>query len=92
MRESEIVMSNMSNGVKNLRYYRQLDGAWRLDDSDRYYRLDDSGNKVYGYRTHLTGSYVCYTDGHLCECEGEGESDDVETVSWSSSNPTGEVR
>ena len=24
-----------------------------------------------------------------CECEGEG--DDVDTVSWSSSNPTGEV-
>jgi len=23
---------------------------------------------------------------------GEGESDDVDTVSWSSSNPTGEVR
>lgn len=90
MRESEIVMSNMSNGVKNLRYYRQLDGAWRLDDSDRYYRLDDSGNKVYGYRTHLTGSYVCYTCGHLCEC-GE-DSDYVDTVSWSSSNPTGEVR
>jgi hypothetical protein len=66
-------MSNMNNGVKNLRYYRQLDGAWRLDDSDRYYRLDDSGNKVYGYRTHLTGGYVCYTCGHLCECEGEGE-------------------
>jgi hypothetical protein len=27
----------------------------------------------------------------LCICEREGESDDVDTVSWSSSNPTGEV-
>lgn len=26
-----------------------------------------------GYRTHFTGAWVCYTCGHLCECEGEGE-------------------
>ena len=71
MRESEIVMSNMNNGVKNLRYYRQLDGATLLDDNDRFYRVTDSGEKAYGYRTHFTGGYVCYTCGHLCECEGE---------------------
>ena len=27
-----------------------------------------------GYTTRLTGAYVCYTCGHLCEC-GESESD-----------------
>lgn len=63
----------MNNGVKGLRYYRQLDGAVLLDSDDRYYRLDDKGERAYGYRTHLTGSYVCYTCGHLCECEGGGE-------------------
>jgi len=45
---------SMSNGVKNLRYYRQLDGATLLDSDDRYYRLDDKGERVYGYRTHFT--------------------------------------
>jgi hypothetical protein len=62
---------SMSNGVKNLRYYRQLDGATLLDSDDRYYRLDDKGERVYGYRTHFTGSYVCYSCGHLCDCGEE---------------------
>lgn len=61
----------MNNGVKNLRYYRQLDGAILLDGNDRYYRLSETGEKIYGYRTHLTGSYVCYTCGHLCDCGEE---------------------
>ena len=59
----------MNNGVKGLKYYRQLDGATLLDESERYYRLDDKGERVYGYRTHFTGAYVCYSCGHLCECE-----------------------
>jgi hypothetical protein len=62
---------SMNNGVKNLRYYRQLDGATLLDSDDRYYRLDDKGERVYGYRTHFTGSYVCYSCGHLCDCGEE---------------------
>jgi hypothetical protein len=61
----------MNNGVKGLRYYRELDGAIMLDDDDRYYLISGSGEKVYGYRAHFTGSYVCYTCGHLCDCEGE---------------------
>lgn len=61
----------MNNGVKSLKYYRQLDGATLLDSEDRYYRLDDKGERVYGYRTHFTGSYVCYSCGHLCECGQE---------------------
>ncbi len=71
---------------------RELAGATLQDSNGRYYRLflnGDKGIPTYGYRTHLTGAYVCYTCGHLCECEDE--SDDVDTVSWSSSNPTGEV-
>jgi hypothetical protein len=59
----------VNNGVKGLKYYRQLDGATLLDESERYYRLDDKGERVYGYRTHFTGAYVCYSCGHLCECE-----------------------
>ena len=61
----------MNNGVKSLKYYRQLDGATLLDSEDRYYRLDDKGERVYGYRTHFTGAYVCYSCGHLCECGEE---------------------
>jgi hypothetical protein len=62
----------VNNGVKSLKYYRQLDGAILLDSDDRYYRLDDKGERVYGYLTHFTGAYVCYSCGHLCEC-GEGD-------------------
>ena len=29
--------------------------------------------------------------GYLSPIEREGDSDDIETVSWSSSNPTGEI-
>lgn len=61
-------MSNMSNGVKNLRYYRQLDGAILLDENDRFYRLSEAGERIYGYSAWLSGAYVCYTCGHLCEC------------------------
>ena len=61
----------MNNGVKSLKYYRQLDGATLLDSEDRYYRLDDKGERIYGYRTHFTGAYVCYRCGHLCECGEE---------------------
>ena len=69
---------------------REIAGATLQDSNGRYYRLfpdGDKGIRTYGYRTHFTGAYVCYTCGHLCECL----SDDVETIFWSSSNPTGEV-
>jgi len=72
---------------------RELDGATLQDSNGRYYRLKPDGDRnirKYGYSAHISGAYICYTCGHLCECEGE--SDDVDTVSWSSSNPTGEVR
>jgi hypothetical protein len=68
---------------------REIAGA-EQDMHGRYYVQDSDGYRSYGYRTHFSGLYVCYTDGHYCEC-GEGDSDDVETVSWSSSNPTGEI-
>jgi hypothetical protein len=35
-----------------------------LGDDERY--TDSLGR--YGYSTHFTGAYVCYTCGHLCEC------------------------
>jgi hypothetical protein len=64
---------NMNNGASTLKRERNLRGAWRLDDNDRFYvEGEGEGAREYGYRTHLTGSYVCYTCGHLCEC-GEGE-------------------
>jgi hypothetical protein len=33
------------------------------------YFVDDLGR--YGYSTRLAGNYVCYTDGHMCECREE---------------------
>lgn len=57
--------------MSTLEQTRELDGATLLDSEDRYYRLDDKRERVYGYRTHFTGAYVCYSCGHLCEC-GEG--------------------
>ena len=64
----------MNNGVKPLKYYRDIDGATLLDDNDRFYREGErEGERVYGYRTHLTGSYVCYTCGHLCDCGEDSE-------------------
>jgi hypothetical protein len=55
---------------------REIDGATLQDSNGRYYRLFPNGDKgipTYGYRAHMSGAYVCYTCGHLCECEGEGE-------------------
>jgi hypothetical protein len=61
----------VNNGATTLRREREIQGATLLDDNDRFY-LEVEGERRYGYRTHLSGTYVCYTDGHYCEC-GEGE-------------------
>jgi hypothetical protein len=66
-------MSLLNNGsIEEYRRRRHDDGAWMLDETDRFYRLDATGNRVYGYQAHFTGAYVCYTCGHLCDC---GEED-----------------
>ena len=62
-------MSNMNNGASTLKRERALRGAILLDDNDRFY-LEGERGREYGYRTHFTGAYVCYTCGHLCECGG----------------------
>jgi hypothetical protein len=62
---------NMNNGASTLKRERDFRGATLLDDNDRFYLEGESGRE-YGYRTHFTGAYVCYTCGHLCDC-GEGE-------------------
>jgi hypothetical protein len=59
------------NGEWTLKRERDTQGATLLDDSDRFY-LEIDGKRRYGYNTHLTGAYVCYTCGHVCEC---GEED-----------------
>jgi hypothetical protein len=60
----------MNNGVSTLKRERQLRGALLLDENDRFYLEGESGRE-YGYRTHFAGLWVCYTDGHLCECGGD---------------------
>jgi hypothetical protein len=35
-----------------------------LNGEGRY--IDGAGR--YGYTVHFTGAWVCYTDGHLCDC------------------------
>jgi len=61
----------VNNGAWTLRREREIQGATLLDHNDRFY-LEVEGERRYGYRAHLSGTYVCYTDGHYCEC-GEGE-------------------
>jgi transcription initiation factor IIE alpha subunit len=61
----------VNNGASTLRREREIQGATLLDDSDRFYAIVE-GERRYGYRTHFSGLFVCYTCGHLCEC-GEGE-------------------
>ena len=59
--------------MNTLEQTRELDGATLQDEEGRYYLKRREGGRAYGYRTHFTGAYVCYTCGLLCECEGEGE-------------------
>ena len=56
--------------MSTLEEVRKLSKAEFQDDDNRYYRLNDEQKRIYGYHTHFTGAYVCYTCGHLCECEG----------------------
>ena len=48
-----------SNG-ETLTYLESL-GIW----------VDGAGER--GYKTYLTGAYVCYSCGHLCECGWEDQ-------------------
>ena len=69
-------MSKVEIGLSGLEKAREIDGATRQDSAGRYYRLKPDGDRntrVYGYATQLSGLYVCYTCGHLCEC---GEVDE----------------
>lgn len=53
---------------------RELYGATNQDSNGRYYRLKLDGDRnirAYGYHTNLGSLYVCFTCGHLCECDGE---------------------
>lgn len=59
-------MGNMNNGASTLKRERELRGATLLDDNDRFYAEGQA--EEYGYRAHFSGSYVCYTCGHLCDC------------------------
>lgn len=61
----------VNNGATTLRREREIQGATLLDDNDRFYAIVE-GERRYGYRTQFSGLFVCYTDGHYCEC-GEGE-------------------
>jgi len=39
----------------------------RVTDNGHGLMVDEHG--YYGYNQHLSGAYVCYTCGHLCEEE-----------------------
>lgn len=62
----------VNNGATTLRREREIQGATLLDDNDRFYAIVE-GERRYGYRTQFSGLFVCYTDGHYCECGEEGE-------------------
>lgn len=49
-----------------------VDGSvLRQQGNGRYYSLKADGTPTYGYFTHLSGLWVCFTDGHYCDCECE---------------------
>jgi hypothetical protein len=62
--------------MSTLEREREIAGA-KQDMHGRYYVQDNEGYRSYGYHTHFSGLYVCYTCGHYCECaelfSGEGE-------------------
>jgi len=52
----------------------RIDYEYKRDSNGRAYKLEWTGEtykRLYGYNTHFTGAYVCFTDGHLCECGEE---------------------
>ena len=57
--------------MTTLEQTRELDGATSQDENGRFFAPFNNGVRKYGYRTNLGGLFVCYTDGHYCECEGE---------------------
>ena len=65
----EIDLDEHETKVEEIR--EDENGAWLTkDENGRYVNKD--GN--YGYNTHFGGLYVCYTCGHLCECEEAEEA------------------
>jgi hypothetical protein len=62
------IMDGMRDG-------REVDGATYQDDDGRYYAIaqdehnNQTGRQIYGFSAWFTGEYVCYTCGHVCDCE-----------------------
>jgi len=48
---------------------RELYNATHQDEAGRWYAKELGKPKKYGYHTHMGELYVCFTCGHLCECE-----------------------
>jgi len=59
--------------MTTLEQTRELYGAIKQDMHGHYYVQDLQGYRTYGYNTRFGGYYVCFTDGHLCECGEEVE-------------------
>ena len=56
--------------MSTLEQTREMDGA-KLDMHGRYYVQDREGYRTYGYHALWGGAYICYTCGHICECNDE---------------------
>lgn len=56
--------------MKLLNEYGQIMGTNGEELHEGENGLVDSAGR-YGYRTHFTGAYICYTCGVLCECGEE---------------------
>jgi hypothetical protein len=61
--------------MDGMRDRREVDGATYQDDDGRYYAIaqdehnNQTGRQIYGFSAWFTGEYVCYTCGHVCDCE-----------------------
>lgn len=62
-------MQKTVNDLSPLEKTRAIDGAIHQDENGRWHTISAGGIR-YGYQTHFSGAYVCYTCGHLCDCEG----------------------
>jgi hypothetical protein len=64
-------------------YVTFTDGYWRYEETDELrdenynaLRVTQEGRLVnsrdeYGYYPRLGGSWICYTDGAVCDCHGD---------------------
>lgn len=72
----------MSKEITIGKFFQEIelpDGSYLSAPNGECLSYDQGGEKLidrqgrYGYETWLSGAYVCYTCGHVCDCGEWGE-------------------